>query len=134
MRIPRFSQRQEHGAGPGSARPPAANPAAAAGPPSPGRANGACVEPAGPGAALGEPAVTPAVEHYWEAWREAATDAELAFGWWVGATVLDRTRAATGYFAAFEREERAAFAYQDAWQARHSGRAHDRAETAAAAS
>ena len=71
----------------------------------------------------GMTAVDLAVERYSEAWREAATDAELAFDWWVRTTVLDRRRAATGYFAAFEREEKAALAYRDAWTAWRSGRA-----------
>ena len=69
-----------------------------------------------------------------DAWREAATDAELAFGWWVRATVLDRSGAATAYFAAFEREEKAALAYQDAWTAWRSRRARDEAGTAPAVS
>jgi len=81
------------------------------------------VPPAAVAASDGMTAVALAVERYSEAWREAATDAELAFGWWGRATMLDRRRAATAYFAGFEREEKAALAYQDAWTAWHSGRA-----------
>jgi hypothetical protein len=134
MRIPRFRQRQERSAGGESARAAADDPTAAPGRPSPGTGSGVLVPPAVPAATEGMTSVAAAVEGYWEAWREAATDAELAFGWWVGAAVLERRRAATGYFAAFEREERAARAYQDAWKAWRSGGARDQAGTAPAAS
>jgi hypothetical protein len=58
-----------------------------------------------------------AVERYREDWHEAATDAELAFRWWIDAHASDRRPAAIGFFAALEREERAACAYQTAWKA-----------------
>jgi hypothetical protein len=61
-----------------------------------------------------------AVERYSVGWHEAATDSELAFRWWVDASVSDRRVAAIGYFAALEREERAARAYQTAWEASRS--------------
>ena len=48
------------------------------------------------------------------------------------ATLLDRS-AATGYFAAFEREEKAALAYRDAWTA-GARDARDEAGTAPAVS
>jgi hypothetical protein len=76
-------------------------------------------------------AVASTAERYREAWQEAATDAELAFDWWIGATVLDQRCAAIGYFAALEREERAALAYEDAWNAWRTRRARDQAGSAA---
>src|ERR1700736_944636 len=39
-----------------------------------------------------------AVKRYSEGWHEAATDSELAFRWWVDASVSDRRVAAIGYF------------------------------------
>jgi hypothetical protein len=45
------------------------------------------------------------------AWRDAAVDAELAFGWWKNAGQVDRAKAAALYLAAIEREEKAAQEY-----------------------
>lgn len=45
------------------------------------------------------------------AWRDAAVDAELAFGWWKNADQVDRAKAAASYLAAIEREEKAAQEY-----------------------
>jgi hypothetical protein len=134
MRIPRFRQRHEHGARGEFAQAVADVPATAASRPSARTRTGVGVDPTAPAATEGMTAAALAVERHWEAWREAATDAELAFGWWIGATVLDRKRAATGYFAAFEREEKAALAYQDAWKAWRSRCARDQAASAPAAS
>ncbi len=80
-------------------------------PPTAGRA-----EPAAPAPVAGHASVL-TVERYREGWHEAATDAELAFRWWIDANASDRRPAAIGFFAAFEREERAACAYQTAWEA-----------------
>jgi hypothetical protein len=129
MKMRPLRRRCRDGAGGVSARAAGDAPAAAACRPSTRTAVG--FEPAAPAAAQGVTATALAVERYWEAWREAATDAELAFGWWVAATVVDRERAATGYFAAFEREEKAALAYQDAWQAWRPGHPRDQAGIAA---
>jgi hypothetical protein len=51
------------------------------------------------------------------AWRDAAVDAELAFGWWKIADHADRGKAAVVYVAAIEREEKAAQEYSRALQA-----------------
>ena len=51
------------------------------------------------------------------AWREAATDAQLAFEWWKSAGQADRVTAAAVYLAAIEREEKAANEYSEALEA-----------------
>jgi len=51
------------------------------------------------------------------AWREAATDAQLAFEWWKSAGREHRVTAASVYLAAIEREEKAANEYSDALEA-----------------
>jgi hypothetical protein len=134
MWIPRFRQRRRHGGGGGSAWAAACNAASAASLPSSTERSGRCAQPVAVAASEGTMGVASAVEGYSDAWREAATDADLAFGWWVSATVPDRSGAATAYFAAFEREEKAALAYQDAWMALRSARACDVATTASAVS
>jgi hypothetical protein len=48
------------------------------------------------------------------AWRDAAVDAELAFGWWKSAAQAERGQAAAVYLAAIEREEKAAREYSRA--------------------
>ena len=134
MWIPRLGQRRRHGGGGESASAAAGNAASAVSSPSSAVGGGVRVQSVAAAASQGTMGVASAVEGYSDAWREAATDAELAFGWWVRATVPDRSGAATAYFAAFEREEKAALAYQDAWRAWHSGRARDEAGTAPAVS
>ena len=51
------------------------------------------------------------------AWRDAATDAELAFARWRNAAQVDRGEAAAVYLAAIEREEKAASEYSRALEA-----------------
>jgi hypothetical protein len=51
------------------------------------------------------------------AWRNAAVDAELAFGWWKSAGGAGRGWAAAVYLAAIEREEKAAIEYSKALEA-----------------
>lgn len=51
------------------------------------------------------------------AWRQAATDAQLAFEWWRSAAQGDRVTAAAVYMAAIEREEKAANEYSAALEA-----------------
>jgi hypothetical protein len=51
------------------------------------------------------------------AWRDAAVDAELAFGWWKNADQVNRANAAAIYLAAIEREEKAAQEYGRAMEA-----------------
>jgi hypothetical protein len=51
------------------------------------------------------------------AWREAAVDAEVAFGRWKDARGADRAAAAAVYLAAIEREEQAANEYSEALEA-----------------
>ncbi len=51
------------------------------------------------------------------AWRQAATDAELAFRSWQTAPWAARTEAASVYLAAIEREEQAANDYRRAVEA-----------------
>jgi hypothetical protein len=51
------------------------------------------------------------------AWRRAAVEAELAFGWWKHAAQADRGEAAAVYLAAIEREETAANEYSRALEA-----------------
>jgi transposase len=48
------------------------------------------------------------------AWRDAATDAELAYRWWKTAPPVQRGDAGAGYLAAIEREEKAAAEYSRA--------------------
>jgi hypothetical protein len=125
MKIPRLRQRHEHRGEGEPASEAADDPAPGAGSSSSETVGGVRVPPAAPASSEGITAVAFAVECYADAWREAATDAELAFGWWVTASVRDRSGAATAYFAAFEREEKAALAYQDARVAWRLGRARD---------
>lgn len=134
MRIPRARQRREQSAGGESAPRAATNPVGARSRPSPVSASGGGFEQAAPAPAQSTPAAAWAVGRYREAWQEAATDAELAFGRWDAATVLDRKWAGTGYFAAFEREEKAALAYHDAWTRWRSERARDQTGTSPAVS
>jgi hypothetical protein len=51
------------------------------------------------------------------AWRAAAADAELAYGWWKAAPLEARGDAAAAYLAAIEREEKAAAEYSRALEA-----------------
>jgi hypothetical protein len=57
------------------------------------------------------------VANHASAWRAAAVDAELAFGWWKSARQADRGTAAAVYLAAIEREEKAANEYSRALEA-----------------
>jgi class 3 adenylate cyclase len=52
-----------------------------------------------------------------DAWREAAYDVEAASRWWRTAPAEDWEAAASGFFAALEREEKAASEYERAWRA-----------------
>jgi hypothetical protein len=51
------------------------------------------------------------------AWRDAALDAERAFGWWASAPRCERAGAAAVYLAAIELEEKAANEYRSAVEA-----------------
>ena len=51
-----------------------------------------------------------------DAWREAADDVEAASRRWRAAALADRADAAVAFSAALEREEKAASAYQLAWE------------------
>ncbi|HWX96288.1 MAG TPA: hypothetical protein VNZ01_05500 [Solirubrobacteraceae bacterium] len=51
-----------------------------------------------------------------QAWRSAANETELAFGWWTSAAPGERDEAAAVYVAATEREETAANEYRRAWE------------------
>jgi hypothetical protein len=57
-----------------------------------------------------------ALSHY-DAWREAATDVEAASRYWQAAQDEEREGAALAYFAALDREEKAAAEYKIAWRA-----------------
>lgn len=50
------------------------------------------------------------------AWRSAAAETELAFGWWKQAPRGERDAAAAIHLAATEREETAANEYRRAWE------------------
>ena len=52
-----------------------------------------------------------------DAWRAAAIDVEASSRRWRSAAGSERADAALAYFAALEREEKAAAAYQLAWEA-----------------
>jgi hypothetical protein len=51
-----------------------------------------------------------------DAWREAAYDVEAAARRWRAGPADDREAAASGFFAALEREEKAATEYERAWR------------------
>jgi hypothetical protein len=51
------------------------------------------------------------------AWRDAASDAKLAYRWWAVADQAHRDDAAAVYLAAIEREEKAAAEYSKALEA-----------------
>jgi hypothetical protein len=51
------------------------------------------------------------------AWRDAASDAALAYRWWKTASLKERGDAAAAYLAAIEREEKAAAEYRAALEA-----------------
>ena len=53
---------------------------------------------------------------YYDAWREAATDVEAASRHWQAARDGEREGAALAYFAALDREEKAAAEYKVAWR------------------
>ena len=53
---------------------------------------------------------------YFDAWRDAAADVEAAWRRWRSAPPASRAEAALGFFAALEREEKAASVYELAWQ------------------
>ena len=55
---------------------------------------------------------------YLDAWRDAADDVEAASRRWRAASAHARSDAALAFFAALDREEQAAAAYQLAWEAR----------------
>src|SRR5579863_9110324 len=90
MRIPRFRQRHERRGEEEPASEAADDPASGAGSSSSETVGGVRLPPAAPASSDGITAIAFAVECYADAWREAATDAELAFGWWVTASVRDR--------------------------------------------
>lgn len=52
-----------------------------------------------------------------DAWREAAYDVEAASRRWRTASDDERDRAVWAFFAALEREEKAAVEYERAWRA-----------------
>lgn len=52
-----------------------------------------------------------------DAWREAAYDVEKASRWWRTSPAEDWEAAASGFFAALEREEKAASEYEREWLA-----------------
>jgi hypothetical protein len=52
-----------------------------------------------------------------DSWREAADDVEAASRRWRTASAADRRAAALGFFAALDREEKAAAEYEHAWRA-----------------
>ena len=52
-----------------------------------------------------------------DAWRDAAYDVEAASRRWEAALAGDRAEAASGFFAALDREEKAAVVYERAWWA-----------------
>lgn len=52
-----------------------------------------------------------------DAWRDAAYDVEAASRWWRRAPAVDWEAAAAGFFAALEREEKAASEYERVWRA-----------------
>ena len=54
--------------------------------------------------------------HQLDAWRDAATDVEAAWRRWRAASGCSRADAAHAFFAALDREEKAASAYQLAWE------------------
>jgi hypothetical protein len=56
-----------------------------------------------------------AVEDHLEIWRRASVDAAIAFSRWHEASRGDRRSASLAYFAAVEREEKAAREYERAW-------------------
>jgi hypothetical protein len=57
------------------------------------------------------------VERCFDAWREAAYDVEAASRRWRAGPADDWEAAASGFFAALEREEKAATEYELAWRA-----------------
>jgi hypothetical protein len=59
----------------------------------------------------------PVLLAYLDAWRAAAIDVEASSRRWRSATREERAGAALAFFAALEREEKAATAYQLAWEA-----------------
>jgi hypothetical protein len=58
----------------------------------------------------------PVLLTFLDAWREAADDVEECARRWRAACIDDRADAAAAFFAALEREERAAVAYELVWQ------------------
>ena len=54
---------------------------------------------------------------YFDAWRDAADHVEAASRRWRAASGRARTEAALAFFAALDREEKAAAEYQLAWEA-----------------
>jgi hypothetical protein len=54
---------------------------------------------------------------YFDEWRDAADDVESSSRHWRAAPAGERAAAALAYFASLEREEKAASAYQLAWEA-----------------
>jgi len=52
-----------------------------------------------------------------DSWRAAADDVEAASRRWQTTSPDDRCAAALGFFAALEREEKAAAEYEQAWRA-----------------
>jgi hypothetical protein len=52
-----------------------------------------------------------------DSWREAADDVEAAARRWQNTSPDDRRAAALGFFAALDREEKAAAEYEQAWRA-----------------
>jgi hypothetical protein len=52
-----------------------------------------------------------------DSWREAAYDVEAASRRWQTASAHDRHAAALAFFAALDREEKAATEYENAWRA-----------------
>jgi hypothetical protein len=54
---------------------------------------------------------------YYDAWREAAIDVEAAARQWRAARDAERNGAALAFFAALDREQKAAAEYEIAWRA-----------------
>jgi hypothetical protein len=61
--------------------------------------------------------VRASVVRCFDAWRDAAYDVEVASRRWRTALPDDWEAAASGFFAALEREEKAATEYERAWRA-----------------
>ncbi len=61
-----------------------------------------------------------AVDRHAHAWRCATAEADRAFRLWQSAPRGQRPLAALAFFAALDREERAALEYHRAWEARGS--------------